>query len=1171
MNAQRRLVLVVLSLVVAACLVWLYRSLPSDPNPLVRTPARDASNGAEAANSPLAPPPTPQGSIEALASSVRALVDASGAQREENFELDDARWIEGRVELPAGAPADETLVVWMLDTRGLAETNEVVVTLEEDPGALFAGLHEDARGTLWSRRAPAADGSFRVPCPKAATTIDLWVDGRYAYLEQRRTLTLAEQREELVLRPLLGAWFTGVCTPPARASESDAHAGGVVRFSGLFRGAGAPPGGVMIGRRAHLSPRLDFELRGVPPVQNYGVNVVPERLCVEARAGFNVQAGEKVELSFTLRTGARVEGRVLEQDGQPFAGARVRTRTLERNTTFFAAERNATSAADGTFTLHGIAPGKLRVEASAEDRVRASSEALELADGDQRTGVELRLSGGVHLVGRVVLPGGKAATGARVRVATEATRDARSGRPNYGAERVSDADGRFRIAGLNAGPFQVQAVYIETVEAQPAADASAPSEKSSPVQRVWTLERSGVEGDGAELVLELAPPPGLRGRVVDVDGHPVARYTIHASSSALLASDVLAPPQRLRVNDEQGRFFVEGLPAGSFALVVQAEGYVQKKRVEVVEVPAPGEVTIEMTRPARVRGRVVDAQGQPLPTDASARVERRPAGDLGNDARGHATEGGMTDASCDAQGAFVLQNVNAGSWQLVAHANGWTRSAPLEVTLGAGQELDVGVLTLRLGGTIDGEVFLENGASVTGRKVQLFSKDGGEVRQSPVDASGRFREEKLVPGTYQLVLEPDEETQRSLSARNSGKRDSAELMAQLKLASCVVVDGEVVHVVLGAPSKSPVHVVGRITRAGKPCTDHVLMALNEGGALMQSLRFGKLDAQGNYELTLEKPGEIVLIVARSERDMERGTEFHASIPEVAEHRLDLELPVCALRGRVLDAEREPVPASRVELARDDGQLSIADISGALGVDCDAQGQFAFEDLQPGVYTVSAGGLSRSSATPRYGRAQRSGLRVEKDQVVDTIELVLEKPLSVEGTVKDARGQPVSSAEILARNETGELVHRSALVTSDATGAFTYTGLAPGTYTFSARTRTQFARDSRAVTPHADDTSTKVELTTEPGTLLRISVTDKDDKPLRASISIKDDRNYEYATLQGRELAEQILNEGLSSTERKFGPLPPGKYTVTATANGKSAKQNLTLTSQDERQLRLRLD
>src|SRR5438128_2157759 len=52
-------------------------------------------------------------------SSVAASVATT--DRSENFALEGARWIEGRVRIPAGAPSDESLAVWAV---AIAEKSE---------------------------------------------------------------------------------------------------------------------------------------------------------------------------------------------------------------------------------------------------------------------------------------------------------------------------------------------------------------------------------------------------------------------------------------------------------------------------------------------------------------------------------------------------------------------------------------------------------------------------------------------------------------------------------------------------------------------------------------------------------------------------------------------------------------------------------------------------------------------------------------------------------------------------------------------------------------------------------------------------------------------------------------------------------------------------------------
>jgi hypothetical protein len=57
-----------------------------------------------------------------------------------------------------------------------------------------------------------------------------------------------------------------------------------------------------------------------------------------------------------------------------------------------------------------------------------------------------------------------------------------------------------------------------------------------------------------------------------------------------------------------------------------------------------------------------------------------------------------------------------------------------------------------------------------------------------------------------------------------------------------------------------------------------------------------------------------------------------------------------------------------------------------------------------------------------------------------------------------------------------------------------------------------------------------------------------------------------------ELMEQFTKNGLDFTTSRIGPLPPGKYTVTArTGDGKTGTKPVTLTGQPERKLTIRVE
>jgi protocatechuate 3,4-dioxygenase beta subunit len=348
--------------------------------------------------------------------------------------------------------------------------------------------------------------------------------------------------------------------------------------------------------------------------------------------------------------------------------------------------------------------------------------------------------------------------------------------------------------------------------------------------------------------------------------------------------------------------------------------------------------------------------------------------------------------------------------------------------------------------------------------------------------------------------------------------------------------------------------------------------MNEGGALLQSLKFGKVDASGHYEITIDKPGDVVLVVSK-DLGRGKGVDFYLTIPEVDQYTADLALPISAIRGTVRGPDGAPLTKFPVQLTRDSSGANIMMMDSPPSATTDDAGRYEFDDLNPGTYGVAAGGSSGAfdGDNTSYGRSVRGGLRIEKDRVLEGIDLKLSAPGRITGTVRDSNGAPVSGATVYVRDAQGELLSRHSACTSDASGKFVYKGVSPGGYTLSARTRSLAARDGVAVQVHEGET-TETDLAMEAGTILRVSAVDKDDKPLKAGISVKDERGFEVSGMQTDDAMQEAFVQGISSTEQKIGPLPAGKYVVSATApDGTSAKKPVTLKGQDERKLVVRVE
>ncbi|MBK7875823.1 MAG: carboxypeptidase regulatory-like domain-containing protein [Planctomycetes bacterium] len=1210
MQSRRTLIFVLLFALLTTGLIGLWKLLDTKTTttaPVEKTATESTSSSptknelATPVNEP-APAPVAEARTEAA---------PIAAGTEQNFDLTNAREVAGRVNVPSGAPADETLRVWVVDQHGSESTGRFSFGDADDPGSLVVAL-ETKPGVRWARRLVAADGTFRVPAPADSTVVQVVLDGRYLHTAEAVRVNLAESKDPLVLEAELGAWLVGRCTTPPTARPEDLTAGASARVTGFSMGGRR--GGRGVRREVPVAADWSFEMRGLPVLSRYGLTVQPERLATFTNTKLELGAGRRTDVTCELTLGARISGRVVDDASNPIEFATIgleRAKEEKRNfrdmaMLFGGAEpRSTTTDAEGRFTLYGVDAGVWRVTAAREGYLTGESADTTLVEGGVVTDLELRLGSGATIAGVVTYADGRPAPGAGIVVlrvekkADGGNRPFRFG-PTSGEARstASGAEGRFRVSGLEGGPFEVRATLAEAFPVDPNAPAAeeddeheaevastgtsrtrrafrrfggsadtnrilAPGERAGSIIRIARLE--GVEANTQDAKLVLEEPPGLHGRVVDGSGAPITRFSISLEpdweGDAPLDSSLHAQG----FESADGRFFLEGVAAGNWSVHAFAENSVQTGETPVVVLPAKDELVIALQRAARIAGVVLDPLGAPVP---KANVQRRAQGDT-NPFAGL----GMDDTDCDEKGAFVVEDLAPGSYDFIASAEGWAKSEPVALTIAGGEQKEGVVITLRRGGTLEGEVYDARGERAGGRNVQLFTMSG-DMRQSAVDSDGRFREEHLTPGTYQVMLEPDLDKLGDMIDQAGEEPNPADFMAQMKMTSAEIKEGEVTRVVLGAPPKAPVRVHGKISRAGTPVTKGSVMVLNEGGALMQNMKFGKVTGEGRYEVTLDQPGDIVLVVSK-DLGRQDGVEFYLSVPEVAEYERDLELPTCGLRGTVRGPDGKPLASVRVEISRTDGPTSLMVFGDGNSRTTDEGGRYAFEDLNPGVYTVAAGGEGTApfgfGDRSSFGRAVRGGLRIEGDKVLDGIDLKLEQPGAITGIVRDSQGNAVSGATIYARTKDGELVHRFGVVSSDASGKYTYKGLAAGTYTLSARTKTLAAKDGAAVALREGESAT-CDLVVETGTILRVTITDKDDKPVRATLSIQDERGNEVSGMIAMDAMMDLMSKGISSTERTFGPLAPGKYVVSATTtDGKKVKKPVTLSGQDERKLRLRPD
>jgi len=104
-----------------------------------------------------------------------------------------------------------------------------------------------------------------------------------------------------------------------------------------------------------------------------------------------------------------------------------------------------------------------------------------------------------------------------------------------------------------------------------------------------------------------------------------------------------------------------------------------------------------------------------------------------------------------AEGAFLLENLDAGPQRIVASKDSLADSQASTVELHPGEHVQDLVLRLQCGGRIEGAVLDLAGRPLPGLPIAVSSAETGVDRTVLADEAGAFEVEALAAGYYRLV------------------------------------------------------------------------------------------------------------------------------------------------------------------------------------------------------------------------------------------------------------------------------------------------------------------------------------------------------------------------------------------------------------------------------------
>jgi RNA polymerase sigma-70 factor (ECF subfamily) len=407
------------------------------------------------------------------------------------------------------------------------------------------------------------------------------------------------------------------------------------------------------------------------------------------------------------KAGGMVEGVVVAGDGAPVADAVVVVGTGKRSGLH--GEQGAPplpalvrSDAQGRFLAVGVPPGAQAVQA------RAASFAPWLGTCEVvahvTTPLRVTLSPGATVRGRVLDAAEAAVAGAEVEVGSW------EDLAHYRA--LSAADGGFELAGLPAGEIELEARH---------------DDRGRGAQRLHTTA-----GSTTECELRLSRGLELRGRVLDENGHPVAKAMLECLALRAVGGD---PWFAFVQTDAEGRFAAANCPDQvTVNVTVHSKDFEKLRRTGVD--PKAGELELRVRRApprsVRITGTVVAPDGTPV---ANAMVDARTPGDsTGIEATGN-------------DGRFELGPLAPGAWRVHVRSTGHPEFTSEARELAADAAWDLGRIQLGIGGT----AIVEVAGDAAGVRFQAV--DAAETRTWSVDdIDGTLRTGVLAAGDYRLLV-----------------------------------------------------------------------------------------------------------------------------------------------------------------------------------------------------------------------------------------------------------------------------------------------------------------------------------------------------------------------------------------------------------------------------------
>ncbi len=639
-------------------------------------------------------------------------------------------------------------------------------------------------------------------------------------------------------------------------------------------------------------------------------------------------------------------------------------------------------AADGSFELRGIPPGRIRVRVRADGFLDPESQEIDLQPGQSGAELVFQLAAGQEVHGTVVdattgLPVSDAqVTAYRNRGAGDADEPRRRGPFQVDIDpedfdflglsaatnrrsAISDSKGRFVVTSLAPGKYRFTARHPDMAKSS-AKDVEVVAAQPTPHVEIRLDSGGGVEGT--------VTGQGMR---------PLA-------DALMVAFSIQAGTMRSSTTDKNGAYRIDGLPPGQYIVFKsRLDERADNIPLELMSNMRLKTVTVRQGKYTKLDVQDVGEDGvrvYGVVREAGAVVPRALVTLLGSDREGLLGMGVRANAA-NMEGRYELIGIAPGSYVMqVSRFQGQPvqTTFPIEVPEEAGDFLfDIDLPTSE----VAGRVLDSRGNPVAGVQVALGSDDGAlggsggllgliaanGLSQARTNQDGEFRMRSVAAGTYRLTA--NSSLGRGQRRRGGGGEDAVRFgegsLEQVVVDGSTRIEGLVVTVplagrirglvldgsgqpVAGAEIAYVETTAKKRRQPGNPMLDLL-------GAQAQPIRS---NGEGVFEIAGLDPGKYDLRVESEAVEAGKADDVVVQEDAVADVTLRM-VRGATLRVRATNVDKQQIPIASISLLDGKGRAVVSRVS-TLSVmrrlmssrdSVEDSGWYEFGSVPPDTYTV----------------------------------------------------------------------------------------------------------------------------------------------------------------------------------------------------------------------------